>query len=1759
MNEHRAIVNRLLWMQETYGLNAHDRVLQKTPFSFDVSVWEFFWPLMTGATLVVARPEGHKDAAYLAKLIQQERITTIHFVPSMLEVFLNEPQAKHCESLKRVICSGEALSWDLKEKCQATLKAGLHNLYGPTEAAVDVTFWPCDEAIDRKVVPIGRPVANTRIYILDRYLQPVPIGVSGELYIAGIQVGRGYRQRPELTGEKFVPDPFSEIPGARMYRTGDLARHLPNGAIEYLGRLDDQVKIRGFRIELGEIEARIREQGEFSEATVVARDGAGGDKQLVAYVVPRDGHAANIADLRGFLKDRLPEYMVPSFFAELKALPLSPNGKLDRKALPEPREAGLLRRPREPVRPRSSTESRIAEIWSGILGIDDIGVTDDFFELGGHSLKLAQLASRLRNEFDAGLTVRDLFGLMTIEAQASRFLSKREDSRLEVTVPLPDLACEQGAFRGSFSQRQLWFLDQLIDCKELYNVCYSVKIEGTVDEQRLRNALETLCGRHAGLRSSFRSDEGSVIQHVDACGRVDLEVIDLSVASFCASESRCQAIIEEEARTAFDLAHAPLWRVRLVRLGACEHRLIVNHHHIITDGWSTVVFFRELDALYEADGDPSVAGCVSPCQYPVFSEWQTRNLAADAWRDKLDYWREQLKGHPSSFTLPIARRRDGEMTFRGNAHRFSLPQELVSMVTRLGHSEGATPFITLLAAFYVLLHRYSGQTDLVVGTPTANRSRVEFESTLGMLINMLALRVDLSGRPTFRELLRRVRRVVVEGFANQEVPFEHLVEQLHPERGGSYQPIFQILFVYENMEAIPTSLCGARAETVLLHNGTSKFDLSMILEDGPGGISGFVEYCTDLFDAGSIARLVDHYLVLLRGIAETPDLGISELPLLSPGERQQLLVEWNGTAVECAKSCVHELFEQQAARTPDAVAVVVENESLTYRELNRRANQLAHYLRRLGVGPEVLAGICVERSLDMVVGLLGILKAGGAYVPLDPAYPADRLSYMIADARAQVVIGTSRLRDRLPGVGHETVWLDELEPVIALESEDDFACGQSPDTLAYVMYTSGSTGRPKGVEVPHRGIVRLVQGADYCHFGPDEVILQLAPVSFDASTFEIWGSLLNGGRLVLYPEDKPSLDDIGPMIRQHGITTMWLTAGLFHLMVDERLEDLGGLRQLLAGGDVLSPGHVRRCLEAHPSLRLVNGYGPTENTTFTCCHTIVDPRTIDEHVPIGRPIANTSVYILDEQLCPVPIGVDGELYTGGDGLSRGYRNRPEWTAERFIPCPFGHDGTRLYRTGDRVRRLPDGAIQFLGRTDSQVKIRGFRIELGEIEARLREYPQIGDAIVVVREGAATDKLLVAYVVPREGQPVNVANIRLFLMDRLPAYMVPALFVALEAFPLSPNGKVDRKALPHPTDAVPEGVARKESQPRTETERILAAIWEELLDVRPIGIDEDFFELGGHSLKLAQLVARIDRQFKVKFPIAAAFAAPTVAAMAAAIVDRRPGRMPLFVPLQPAGHRPPLFIFPGVGAHPYGFAKLATLLGEDRPVYGAMAIGLDGSESPPEQVEEIAERYCREMMVIQPEGPWFVIGYSFGGLVVFEMARQMGAIGRTLGFVGLLDTAAPGYPKSVPLATRARLHWRFFAGLSLRGKVGYVLERFRSRTERLLPRMGVYSSQLPPEVARLKKATLGRCNRAMMKAYYAYRPQKIHCDLVVFRAATPPGWAATLFDDPNMGWESWTTGRVEAYEVPGTHLSVVREQANIAQIAAVIRSRLERNP
>ncbi|WNG47516.1 amino acid adenylation domain-containing protein [Archangium minus] len=1466
LNTHEAIRNRLEWMQSAYGLTPRDAVLQKTPFGFDVSVWEFFWPLITGARLVMAIPGGHQDGAYLVRTIASERITTLHFVPSMLQVFLEQPGLESCAHLERIICSGEALPAELAQRCLERLPASLHNLYGPTEAAVDVTHWTCERGDSRRIVPIGRPISNLRIHILDAHLRPVPVGVPGELYIGGIGLARGYYRRPDLTAERFVADPIGTEPGARLYKTGDLARYLPGGEIEYLGRTDFQVKLRGFRIELGEIEASLGQYPTVREAVVVAREDVPGDKRLVGYVVPATGQVVDVAELRRHLQRQLPEYMVPAAFVVMNALPLSSNGKVERRALPAP--SSSLEESRAHAPPRTRTEELLCGLFARLLRLERVGIHDDFFSLGGHSLLATRLVARVHETFGVELPLRAFFDAPTVARLAEQLDTLQHRPHEHGAVPPLRPAPRDGALPLSFAQQRLWFLDQWQPQSALYNIPAALEMEGELDVGVLERSFMELVQRHESLRTTLRQGEHGGEQLVHPGTTAPLTVVDLRELSAGEREQEARRLAIEEAHRPFDLTRGPLLRITLLQLEPQRHVLLLTLHHIVSDGWSMDVLLRELAALYDAflRGEPSPLPAL-PVQYADYAAWQRSWLEGEVLEAQLAWWRQQLEGAPRGLELPTDKPRPALVTNRGAVSTRRLPGELSESLRAFHRREGVTPFMTYLAALQTLLYRYSGQDDFTVGTPVSGRGRPELEGLVGLFINTLVLRARLGANTPFRELLTRARESVLGAFSHQEVPFERLVEALQPERDLSRTPLFQVMLVYQQGLEMERALPGLTLRPLPVEGRTAKFDFTLYVTDGEQGLELGLEYNTDLFEATTAERMLGHLEVLLRAAIAQPEQRVSELPLLTEAERRQHLVEWNTPREGFARGpALHQRFEAQVARTPDAIAVTYEDQHLTYRQLDIRANQLAWRLRRMGVGPETLVGLCVERSLEMVVGLLAILKAGGAYVPMDPSYPAERLAFMLEDTAVPVLLTQAALQDKLPPHRASVVLLDD--PREGFEGEPSHApdAGTRPENLAYIIYTSGSTGRPKGVQIPHEQVVRLMSATEHWyHFDSRDVWTFFHSYAFDFSVWELWGALLYGGRVVVVPYwVSRSPDAFLALLRRERVTVLNQTPSAFRQLIhaDATSTEAGelSLRYVIFGGEALEFASLRPWFSRHGEQKpqLVNMYGITETTVHVTYRPLcaADAEGASGSI-VGVPIPDLQAFILDERLRPQPVGVPGELYIGGQGLARGYLHRPELTAERFVPHPFSQrPGERLYKTGDLARFRADGHIEYLGRTDLQVKIRGFRIELGEIETALAQHSTVREAVVVAREDVPGVKRLVGYVVPAVGRVTSAEELRNHLQQRLPDYMVPAAIVTMEALPLTSNGKVDRRALPVPE--VERSARSSFVEPRTPVERQLADIWARVLRLEKVGIHDNFFALGGDSILSLQIIARAHR-------------------------------------------------------------------------------------------------------------------------------------------------------------------------------------------------------------------------------------------------------------------------------------------------------------
>ncbi|MEW6735405.1 MAG: amino acid adenylation domain-containing protein, partial [Acidobacteriota bacterium] len=1324
-----------------------------------------------------------------------------------------------------------------------------------------------------KLPPIGQVIPHAKIYILNQDLQSVPIGVTGELYIGGNGLARGYLNRSDLTAEKFLPDPFSDKEGRRLYRTGDLARYLADGNVEFLGRIDHQVKIRGFRVELSEIEILLRQHDNIREAVVVAWEYKQGQKRLIAYLVSEDGAVISSRELRSYLKEKLPEYMLPSVFIMLEDFPLTASGKLDRRALPLPDSLGVELEERY-VAPDTPVEEITASIWSDLLGVEKVGRNDNFFELGGHSLLATRVISRIRETFQVDIALRCLFEQPTLTDLAHNIEILMTSAQNLSILPLVPVSRDR-ELPLSFSQQRLWFLHHLNPDSSAYNIPAAVSIKGSLNVSALMQSFNEIITRHEILRTVFSNNKDGAIQIIQPTRSGFIPLLNLRELSTTKQQAEVWRLAVEEAQRPFNLTKGPLLRVKLLCLDKEEYVLLVTMHHIISDGWSITIFINELALLYKAfvQGKPSPLSRL-PIQYADFAQWQRKWLQGEVLTKQLTYWHEQLGGELPVLALPTDRPRPVIQTFRGATKPLTVSQTLSGDLQQLSRYQGVTLFMTLLGAFQTLLYRYSGQSNIVVGTPIANRQWKELEGLIGFFVNTLVIRTDFTGEPRFCEILKQVREVALGAYAHQDIPFEKLVEELQPQRNLSYSPLFQVSFALQNISLPTIELTGLTLDSLEIDSSTAKFDLVLAMQETPQGLQAIAEYNVDLFDETTIDRMLSHFTVLLKSIVIDPEQTVTRFQLLTTTEQQQLLVQWNSTYQEYPQDkCIQELFEEQVIRTPDQIAVVFEEQELSYQELNRRGNQLAHYLRGIGVGAEVIVGICMERSPEMIVAIIAVHKAGGAYLPLDPDYPLERLTYMLDDSQVQVLLTQARLLEKLPTQDKQTICLDTQWVEIARESIENPINIVSADNLAYVIYTSGSTGRPKGVMIRHRGLINLaLTEVDILRVTPQSRLLQFASLNFDASVFEIFVGLITGARLYLRRKEQMlSGLQFAEWLQKEQISIMLLPSTLLAMLPTERLPQL---QTVISGGEACTRQVAARWCGSEKGRQFLNAYGPTE---VTVCATITEIKD-SEKITIGKPISNMEVYILDKYMQPLPVGVSGELYIGGAGLARGYLRQAAITAEKFVPHPFTNiAGARLYKTGDIGHYLLNGDIVFDGRIDQQVKVRGYRIELGEIEAVLAECAGVRECVVIMREEEPNDKRLIAYLVAVEGVTLSQLELRDQLRQKLPEYMLPATLVILDNLPSTPNGKIDRNRLPAPDRSQVE--TTNFVAPTTELEQTIADIWKEVLKVEKVSIYDNFFDIGGHSLLMIQIYNRLSTQLSQTLSMIEIFKYPTINSLA----------------------------------------------------------------------------------------------------------------------------------------------------------------------------------------------------------------------------------------------------------------------------------------
>ena len=1716
--QHRSLVNVLCSLRRQPGLNSDDVLVAVTTFSFDIAGSDLLLPLITGARVVVASSEEASDARKLAKLLEDTNATIMQATPATWRMLL-ESKWPGKRNLK-ILCGGEALSPGLAnsllERCES-----LWNMYGPTETTMDAT----GKRIERdRPITIGRPIANTRIYILDAHRHLVPVGIPGDLYIAGVGLAKGYLNRPELTAEKFVADPFSPQTGDLMYATGDVACFLPDGEIDLLGRADSQVKLRGFRIELGEIEAQLAQHPSVRQAVVRACEDTPGEKYLIGYVILHEGYSLYTAELQRFLRQTLPEYMIPSLFMALDTFPLTPNGKVDQRALPAPQRGVYVARTAY-IAPRTATEAELERIWVNVLGVEQIGVHDNFFELGGHSLLATQVVSRVSDVFQIELPLRQLFETPTVAGMAEAIDNSLRGAT-NMPVVSPAHIDRAGSAPLSFSQERMWFINQLNPDNAAYNVAAALRFSGSLNHEALTRTMDELVRRHESLRTTFHIQAGSPVQVVAPVAPAVWTRFDLRNIPEAQRETEAMRLMNAEAQYLFDLEHGPLARFSLIQVHDDQHLLVMNMHHSISDAWSMGVIARELVALYNAYTSGVQPQLPEPqLQYSDFAVWQREWFQGNILETQMAYWRKQLADVPV-LELPTNHPRPAVQTYRGAHQMITLPDSLLRSLQTLSQQEGVTPFMALLAAFQVLLYRYTGQADTAIGVPIANRRWLSAEDLVGTFVNTLVMRTNLSGAPTFREVLQRVKATALEAYAHQDLPFAKLVAELQPERDLSHSPLFQVMFNVVNVPVPSITLLGLKTEFVDVEYQAAQFDLTLTVTDITDLHTATFGYNTDLFDEDTIVRMMGHFVALLNGITANPDELVVELPLLSEAEWQQLISDWNQTDMDLAGyRSIPQLFEEQVRRTPDRIAVTFEQTSYSYEELDRRANQLAHTLRKIGATQDAgalrLAGICMERSLDMVVGVLGILKAGMAYVPLDPAFPAERLAFMIDDSQMQILVTQPELVQKLPPHHAQVVCLNNSQPELDGPDESDPGLNFTGDEPAYLLYTSGSTGKPKGVLIPHQAVVNfLLSMRQQPGLSSDDVLVAVTTLSFDIAGLELYLPLVTGARVVI-ASSKEASDAIrlADLIKGSAATVMQATPATWRMLVESKWEGKVDLK-ILCGGEALSRELADSLLERCQSLW--NMYGPTETTIWSTVKLIER----DGPINIGRPIANTSIYILDANHNPVPIGIPGDLYIGGVGLAREYLHRPELTAAKFITDPFNpQPGARIYATGDVARYLPNGDIELLGRSDFQVKLRGYRIELGEIETHLANHASVQQAVAVVREDKPGDKRLIAYFVPRASPAPGNGELRTYLKGLLPDYMVPSVIIPLDKMPMTPNRKVNRGALPAPemgdlsTDSV-------RLAPRDEVETRLVQIWKEVLAIPDVGVTDHFFELGGHSLLAVRMFARIEEVFGWNLPLTTIFEEDTIEHLAA-VLERGHDMTPwaTLVPIQPNGSKPPLFFVHPLSGDVIGFAAWTKHLGNDQPFYGLRARGLDGVQEPLTRIEEMAACYIKEIRKVQPTGPYYLGGYCAGGPIAFEMAQQLHAMGERVDLVAIVNQAPP------------RSDYHHFVI-----RKGSILAFLRNLPYWIRDSAGLSKKEVAYRVKEkvLSKHILNRDKKyveAFNQAWSMYVPKPYAGKLTVFRTTRQPLFCSF---DSRLCWGPLALGGVKVCTIPGSNTTILRE-------------------
>lgn len=1443
--EHKSLLNLVDWQTTYYNISKEDRSSLISGPAFDASVWEL-WPYLTsGGTICIPDDDIRLSAQELQNWLINEKITMCYIPTSYVNLYIESDWSVNT-SIRYMLTGGDKLHKHPKTE----LPFKLVNHYGPTEATILATAAIVEQKDDSSKAPsIGKPINNTQIYILDKNMKPVPCGVAGEIYIGGIGVARGYLYNDVLTRERFIENPFIE--GSKVYKTGDLGKLDKEGNIEFIGRTDKQIQIRGYRVELEEVESVIGNLENLRDIAVIAADQGDNDKKLVAFIVTNTDNDGIAEEVKASAKAVLPEYMVPSMIFKLDSMPMTPNGKIDYKKLESMDLSAYSESENANIELVTQTEKILADIWKNIFGKKEISRIEDFFMNGGHSIIAGNLVAKINNIFNINFPIRKIFENSRL-IDIAREIDLLRNEGIGKPVSIEILSKDSKSDELSFAQQRLWFMNNVISNKAVYNIPCTIELDGKLDIMLLKESVQEIVNRHESLRTNFVDIDGTAKTKI--LDNLDFNIKEIDLVGKSHKEHELKEHVLREVNWNFDLSSEALMRVTVIKTEEEKALLLVVFHHIISDGWSVNVFMNELTEIYKAK-ESNLEHTLEDIkvQYSDFTVWQRKVLDGELGERQLSYWEKKLENHETSLEINTDRPLGNEQTYSGSSYSFNIDKNTYDRLSKFSTDNNVTLFMTLLGAFQTTLYKYSGQRDLIVGSPVAGRNHSETEPLIGFFVNMLPLRTEFPESITFEELVGKIRSTTLDAFDNQDVPFEQIVDKVVKERNLNISPIFQVTFALQNATSKASKNMGSvKFNPVEIEDITSssKFNITLSMEETEEGISGFVEYNSDLFDKSTIVRMMEHLKKICNMVIDKPSISIDDIDILLD-EEIEIIATSNSHGEIVKDRSVHKLFEEAVLNNSDKVALEMYGESLTYNELNIKSNKLAHYLKLRGVEQGTNVAICMDRSIDMILGLLSILKIGATYVPVDPAYPSERIEYMIEDSNPSIIITTEKYKEKFNNANCDIVFLESNKSKINEMPIENLNTKVDDENIAYIIYTSGSTGKPKGVKVPHRAIYHVICDTNYLDIEDKDILLQVASVSFDAATFEIWGSLCNGAKLVIVnKEDLLDIAKFSDIIKEKEISVMFITTALFNVLIDYKVDSLKGIRKLLFGGERVSVNHVKKAIRELGPDKIIHVYGPTETAVFATYYPVNEVHEEAVTVPIGYPLSTMKLYVLTESMKNAPIGVTGELYIGGTGVASGYLNRADLTETQFVMNPFDHSET-LYKTGDLVRRLPGGEIEFIGRRDNQVKIRGFRIETGEIELAIGEYPSVKDTVVIVREDKPGDKKLVAYIVCSE--EYEEKEIRTFIKNKLPDYMMPSMFVNMDKLPLTPNGKVDVRKLPK--IEYKETVSSNKEVTLNKKEEKLVKIWCEILGLKHVDINDNFFQLGGDSILSIQLVAK----------------------------------------------------------------------------------------------------------------------------------------------------------------------------------------------------------------------------------------------------------------------------------------------------------------